>query len=74
MHFYGNIFPREKGRRPERSEVNRFVRPSVGPSGAIKPRKFERKIYLYISLKVSPMLPGNSEKQSINVVRQREGC
>ena len=56
-----------------RSEVNKFV----GPSGA-KPREFERKIYIYIyiyvSLKVSVMLPGNSEKQSMNDVRQREGC
>ena len=52
-----------------------------GPSGA-KAREFERKIYIYIyiyvymyiSLKVSAMLPSNSEKQSMNDVRQREGC
>ena len=40
----------------------------AGPSRA-KPREFERKIYLYISLKVSALLPSNSEKQSINDVR-----
>ena len=40
------------------------------PSGA-KPREFERKIYLYISVKVSMLLPG---KRSLNDVRQREGC
>ena len=40
----------------------------VGPSAA-KPREFERKMYLYISLKVSALLPGNSEKQSMNDVR-----
>ena len=40
----------------------------AGPSGA-KPREFERKIYLYISLKVSALLPSNSEKQSMNDVR-----
>ena len=49
----------------------------AGPSGA-KPREFERKIYLYIciyiSLKMSAVLPRNSEKQSMNDVRQKEGC
>ena len=40
----------------------------AGPRGA-KPREFERKIYLYISLKVSALLPSNSEKQSMNDVR-----
>ena len=40
----------------------------AGPSGA-KPREFERKIYLYISLKVSALLPNNNEKRSRNDVR-----
>ena len=40
----------------------------AGPSGA-RPREFERKTYLYISLKVSALLPSNSEKQSMNDVR-----
>ena len=40
----------------------------AGPSGA-KPREFERKKYLYISLKVSALLPSNSEKQSMNDIR-----
>ena len=51
------------------SEVNKFV----GPSGA-KLHEFERKIYLYIALKMSALLPSNSEKQSMNDVRQRERC
>ena len=38
-----------------------------GP-GVAKPHK------IYISLKVSAMLPSNSEKQSINDIRQKEGC
>ena len=50
-----------------RSEVNKFV----GPSRA-KLREFEQKVYLYISLRMSAMLPSNSEKQSMNDVRQRE--
>ena len=33
-----------------------------------------RYIYIYISLKMSAMLPSDSEKQSMNDVRQREGC
>ena len=40
----------------------------AGPSEA-KPHEFERKIYLYISLKVSALLLSNSEKQSMNDVR-----
>ena len=40
----------------------------AGPSGA-KPCEFERKICLYLSLKVSALLPSNSEKQSMNDVR-----
>ena len=41
-----------------RSEVNKFVGPKAR-SGA-KPRGFKQKIYLYILLKVSALLPGNS--------------
>ena len=41
--------------------INLSGRP--GPSGV------EQKIYLYISLKVSALLPSNSEKQSMNDVR-----
>ena len=64
--------------RAEGPSVARLINLSggaEGPSGA-KPRQFERKIYLYIdiSLKMSAMLPSNSEKQSMNDVRQREGC
>ena len=48
----------------------------------IKMRTSAIKIFNYshflfprdVSLKVSVMLPGNSEKQSMNDVRQREGC
>ena len=44
----------------------------AGPSGA-KPRELERKIYLYISLKVSAVLLSNSERQSMNDVRLLSG-
>ena len=61
---------RSEGRRPERSEVNKFVGPKARRrlrSGA-KPCEFEPNIYLYIcmyvclyiSVKVSVLLPGNS--------------
>ena len=62
------LIPRKA--RAEGPSVARLINLSgrVGPSGA-KPREFERKVYLYMSLKVSALLPSNSEKQSMNDVR-----
>ena len=48
---------------------------SEGPTEALsRANSSEKYIYIYISLKVSAMLPGKSEIQSLNDVRQREGC
>ena len=66
------MIPREASAKGP--SVTRLINLSgrTGPSG-VKPREFERKIYLYIclyiSLKVSALLPSNSEKQSMNDVR-----
>ena len=69
------IFPREA--RAEGPSVARLINLS-GRAELSRANSSEKYIYIYIyiyvSLKVSVMLPGNSEKQSMNDVRQREGC
>ena len=50
------------------SKVNKFV----GPKARAKLSR--ANLSKKISLKVFAMLPGNSEKQSTNDIRQREGC
>ena len=43
---------------------------SLSPRAELSRANTSEKIYLYISLKMSAMLPSNSEKQSMNDVRQ----
>ena len=79
MVGWAGCFPRQQRIIPRKARLINLSGRAEGPSGA-EPREFERKIYLYIYiciyilLKMSAMLPSNSEKQSMNDVRQREGC
>ena len=57
------MFGRAEGARAELSRAN----------SSEKKKKYIY-IYIYISLKMSAMLLSNSEKQSMNDVRRREGC